>query len=74
MKTIQCAHLPHHHNGFVATCRLWTASGGVLINIYIYIYIFTHHTHIYISLYIYAYIYIRGSFGNYVNNTCCITK
>ena len=34
MKTIQCAH-PHHHNGFVATCRLWTASGGV---IYIYIY------------------------------------
>ena len=36
MKTIQCAHPPHHHNGFVATCRLWTASGGV---IYIYIYI-----------------------------------
>ena len=29
MKTIQCPHLPHHHNGFVATCRLWTASGGV---------------------------------------------
>ena len=28
MKTIQCAH-PHHHNGFVETCRLWTASGGV---------------------------------------------
>ena len=32
MKTIQCAHPPHHHNGFVATCR-WrssvTASGGV---------------------------------------------
>ena len=26
MKTIQCAHPPHHHNGFVATCRLWTAS------------------------------------------------
>ena len=51
MKTIQCAHPPHHHNGFVATCRLWTASGGVhallvleptlfvLINVYIYIYI-----------------------------------
>ena len=49
MKTIQCAHPPHHHNGFVATCRLWTASGGVhallvleptlfvLINVYIYI-------------------------------------
>ena len=29
MKTIQCAHPPHHHNGFVATCRLWMASGGV---------------------------------------------
>ena len=27
MKTIQCAH-PHHHNGFAATCWLWTASGG----------------------------------------------
>ena len=29
MNTIQCAHPPHHHNGFVATCRLWTVSGGV---------------------------------------------
>ena len=29
MKTIQCAHPPHHHNGFVATYRLWTASSGV---------------------------------------------
>ena len=29
MKTIQCDYPPHHHNGFVATCRLWTASGGV---------------------------------------------
>ena len=29
MKTIQYAHPPHHHNGFVATCQLWTASGGV---------------------------------------------
>ena len=27
MKTIQCAHPPHHHNGFVATYRLCTASG-----------------------------------------------
>ena len=29
MKTIRYAHHPHHHYGFVATCRLWTASGGV---------------------------------------------
>ena len=29
MKTIQCTHPPHHRNSFVATCRLWTASGGV---------------------------------------------
>ena len=29
MKTIQCAHPPRHYNGFVATFRLWTASGGV---------------------------------------------
>ena len=29
MKTIQCAHPPHHHNGFVATCQLWTVSDGV---------------------------------------------
>ena len=29
MQTIQCAYPPHHHNGFVATCRLWTAGGGV---------------------------------------------
>ena len=27
MKTIQCTHPPHHHNGFVATCPLWTDSG-----------------------------------------------
>ena len=56
MKTIQCPHPPHHHNGFVATCRLWAASGGVhallvleptesststrLMNIYTYIYIY----------------------------------
>ena len=36
MKTIQCAHPPHHHNGFVATCRLCTASGGVDVTIYLY--------------------------------------
>ena len=29
MKAIQCAHPPHHHNGFVATCQSWTASGSV---------------------------------------------
>ena len=29
MKTIQCADPPHHHNDVVATCQLWTASGGV---------------------------------------------
>ena len=29
MKTIQCAHHPHHHNGFVVTCQLWTASGRI---------------------------------------------
>ena len=29
MKTIQCAHPPHHLNGFVATCRLLTASSRV---------------------------------------------
>ena len=31
MKTIQCAHPPHNHNGFVAKCRLWSASGGVAV-------------------------------------------
>ena len=29
MKTMQCTHPPYHHNAFVATCRLWMASGGV---------------------------------------------
>ena len=29
MKTIQCAHPHHHHNGFVATCCLWMTSGRV---------------------------------------------
>ena len=31
VKTIQCAHPPYHHNGFVATCWLWSASGGALL-------------------------------------------
>ena len=26
-KTIECTHPPHHHNGFVVTCQLWTATG-----------------------------------------------
>ena len=29
MKVIQYALPPHHRNSFVATCRLWTASGKV---------------------------------------------
>ena len=29
MKAIQYFYPPHHHNGFVATCWLWTASGRV---------------------------------------------
>ena len=29
MKTIPSAHPPHHSDGFVVTCRLWTASGRV---------------------------------------------
>ena len=62
MKTIQCAHPPHHHNGFVATCRLWTAI--------IYIYVMTLWTPfccIYmcvyniciIVLYVHKYVYIQ---------------
>ena len=57
MKTIQCAHPPHHHNDFVVTCRLWTASDhkaivvmrkmGALdclydVSIYLYIYIYIY--------------------------------
>ena len=56
MKTVQCAHTPHRQNGFVATCRLWTASGGMLPQnhcgdeedgigfIYVYIYIYLKTT------------------------------
>ena len=29
MKTIHCAHPPHHRNGFVATCRLCMANCGI---------------------------------------------
>ena len=29
IKTIQCAHPPHPYNGFVVTCWLWMARGGV---------------------------------------------
>ena len=50
MTTIQCANPPHHHNGFMATWRLWTASGGGYIYIYIFIYTYIH-TFINIDLY-----------------------
>ena len=36
MKAIQRAHPAHHRNGFVATCRLWTASGVVQALLYVY--------------------------------------
>ena len=36
MKTIQCSHPPHHHNGFVATCRLWTASTSSHMFVYFF--------------------------------------
>ena len=29
MKTIECAHPPHHHNGLLTTCPLWMANSGV---------------------------------------------
>ena len=66
MKTIQCAHPPHHHNAFVATCRLWTVSGGVHALLVLkhtecststkhgaYIYIYIYNIYIYIYIYIY---------------------
>ena len=28
MNTIQCAHAPRHHSGFVVRCQVWMASGG----------------------------------------------
>ena len=73
MKTIQCAHPPHHHNGFVATCRLWTASGGVhaldcLHDVTIYLYyalcfmLIEHsvcHEPIFVLINVYIYIYIH---------------
>ena len=31
MKTIQWAHRPHHLNGFVLTCRLWTSTRKLCI-------------------------------------------
>ena len=65
MKTIQCAHPPHHHNGFVATCRLWTASGGVTIYLcYALCFMLIEHSvchepiFVLINVYIYIYIYI----------------
>ena len=39
MKTVQCSHPPHHHNGFLAISQLY---------IYIYIYIYICNTHRYV--------------------------
>ena len=54
MKTIQCTHHPHHHNGFMAEFMHY-----IYICIYIYIYICIYiYIYIYINIYIYIYIYI----------------
>ena len=45
IKKIQCAHFPHHHNSFVATCRLWTARGGVHALSLLYALCFVHFEH-----------------------------
>ena len=61
MKTIQCAH-PHHHNAFMATCRLWMANGGVHVLLVSepteYAASYNKHV-IYCLLYFILYIYIR---------------
>ena len=63
MKTIQCTHPPHHHNGFVATCRLWTHWMGALDCLHdgtMYLYYalcFMLLINVYIYIYIYIYIY-----------------
>ena len=61
MKTIQCAH-PHHHNAFMATCRLWMANGGVHVLLVSepteYSASYNKHV-IYCLLYFILYIYIR---------------
>ena len=45
IKTIQCAHFPHHHNSFVVTCQLWTARGGVHALSLLYALCFVHIEH-----------------------------
>ena len=61
MKTIQCAH-PHHHNAFMAICRLWMANGGVHVLLVSepteYAASYNKHV-IYCLLYFILYIYIR---------------
>ena len=32
MKTTQCVHPLHHHNGFLVTCRLWTPTRKLCIH------------------------------------------
>ena len=45
IKTIQCAHFPHHHNSFVVTCQLWTARSGVHALSLLYALCFVHIEH-----------------------------
>ena len=54
MKTVQCAHPPHHHNGFVVTWWLWTASGRV----HALLVLEPTECSIYIHTYMYTYMYI----------------
>ena len=42
MKTIQCAHPPHHLHDFGATCPLWTGSGAFDALLVLYMYYALH--------------------------------
>ena len=69
IKTIQCAHPPpHRHNGFVAICWLWTASGGVHALLVFSIYIYNIYIYI-LNIYIYIYIYIMYITLKYIKIT-----
>ena len=47
MKTMQCAHAPHRHNGIVVTCDIYTYTHIYVVSIvYIYDYL------LYICIYI----------------------